>query len=218
MKIINVDNGGTLTDFCLMDGGHIHRVKVLTTPYDLSECFFAGITKVSEQLYGQPDAARLLRETDYVRYSTTQGTNAIVERRGPRLGLLTDAAGEQTVRSAASESGDLHDSLIGDRVAVLEADAEESENAIVKAVTEIASVGAMRIVVALTGANVNERERAVFRVIQRHFPAHLLGAVPVMTASGLSDEPEDSIRIWTALFNAYLHLSHRPSPQGAEMQ
>ena len=205
MKIINVDNGGTLTDFCLMDGGHIHRVKVLTTPYDLSECFFAGITKVSEQLYGQPDAARLLRETDYVRYSTTQGTNAIVERRGPRLGLLTDAAGEQTVRSAASESGDLHDSLIGTRVAVLEAGAEDSETAIVKAVTEIASVGAMRIVVALTGANVNERERAVFRVIQRHFPAHLLGAVPVMTASGLSDEPEDSIRIWTALFNAYLH-------------
>ena len=64
MKIINVDNGGTLTDFCLMDGTDIHHVKVLTTPYDLSECFFDGIRKVSEQVYGEADAARLLRETD----------------------------------------------------------------------------------------------------------------------------------------------------------
>ena len=66
----------------VMDGNDVHHVKVLTTPYDLSECFFEGINRVSERVYGSADAARLLRETDYVRYSTTQGTNAIVERRG----------------------------------------------------------------------------------------------------------------------------------------
>jgi N-methylhydantoinase A len=209
LKIINVDNGGTLTDFCLMDGAKVHHVKVLTTPYDLSECFFEGIKRVSEQVYGRADAARLMRETDYVRYSTTQGTNAIVERRGPRLGLITDKAGLGIARDAAGKSADLYEAMVGERVSVLEnvhnPESAEYENAIVRAVTEIGSIGAMRIVVALTGEHVESRERAIFRVVQRHFPSHLLGAVPVMTASGLSDEPADATRIWTALFNAYLH-------------
>lgn len=209
LKIINVDNGGTLTDFCLMDGAKVHHVKVLTTPYDLSECFFEGIKRVSAQVYGEADAARLLRETSYVRYSTTQGTNAIVERRGPRLGLVTDSAGLDIARGAADTSAGLYDAMLGERVALLEntgdTNKEEYENVIVRAVTEIGSLGAMRIVIALTGDEVDARERAVFRVVQRHFPSHLLGAVPVMTASGLSDDPEDATRIWTALFNAYLH-------------
>ena len=202
LRIINIDNGGTLTDFCLMDGPAIHHVKVLTTPYDLSECFFEGIRKVSERIYGRPDPARLLRETDYVRYSTTQGTNAIVERRGPRLGLVTDAAGAEIVRAAAAGSGDLFDSMIGERMAIIDSG---DEVAIVRAVTEIGSLGAMRIVVALTGSDFQSGERTIFRFVQRHFPQHLLGAVPVMTASGLSDELDDATRMWTALFNAYLH-------------
>lgn len=202
MRIINIDNGGTLTDFCLMDGPTVHHVKVLTTPYDLSECFFEGIRKVSERCYGRPDPARLLRETDYVRYSTTQGTNAIVERRGPRLGLVTDATGAEIVRAAAAGADDLFDSMIGERMAAIDAG---DDAAIVRAVTEIGSLGAMRIVIALTGHDFESRERTIFRLVQRNFPQHLLGAVPVMTASGLSDEPDDATRMWTALFNAYLH-------------
>ena len=87
-RLINIDNGGTLTDFCLVDGGDVRYTKTLTTPYDLSRCLFDGLTRVSELVYGEPQLAALLQSTDYIRYSTTQGTNALVQRAGPRLGLL----------------------------------------------------------------------------------------------------------------------------------
>ena len=88
---INIDNGGTLTDICIIDGQQVQKTKVLTTPYDLSKCFFEGLEKASGVVYGKPDVARLLEEVDLIRYSTTQGTNAICERKGPRLGLILDA-------------------------------------------------------------------------------------------------------------------------------
>jgi N-methylhydantoinase A len=91
--LINVDNGGTTTGFCLVDGSEVRYTKTLTTPYDLSRCLFDGLAKVSELAYGRPRLAALLQSTDCIRYSTTQGTNALVQRAGPQLGLLvTDPA------------------------------------------------------------------------------------------------------------------------------
>ena len=81
-RLINIDNGGTLTDFCFVDGGEVRYTKTLTTPYDLSRCLFDGLAKVSELAYGQPQLATLLQSTDCIRYSTTQGTNALVQRSG----------------------------------------------------------------------------------------------------------------------------------------
>lgn len=89
--LINIDNGGTLTDFCVIDGTNIRRTKSVTTPYDLSKCFFDGLRKVSRTLYGKEDLQRLLLNTDHIRYSTTQGTNALVERKGHRIGLYCRA-------------------------------------------------------------------------------------------------------------------------------
>ena len=74
---INIDNGGTLTDICIFHGNDLKKTKVMTTPYDLSKCFFEGLKKASTVLYGQSDVAKLLEEVDLIRYSTTQGTNAI---------------------------------------------------------------------------------------------------------------------------------------------
>jgi N-methylhydantoinase A len=91
--LINVENGGTTTGFCHVDGGEVRYTKTLTTPYDLSRCLFDGLAKVSELAYGRPRLAALLQSTDCIRYSTTQGTNALVQRAGPQLGLLvTDLA------------------------------------------------------------------------------------------------------------------------------
>src|SRR5271167_489105 len=87
-RLINIDNGGTLTDICVIDGARVYRTKTLTTPHDLSRCLFDGLSKVSRLIYGRDDVSMLLLTTGYIRYSTTQGTNALVERKGPRLGLL----------------------------------------------------------------------------------------------------------------------------------
>jgi N-methylhydantoinase A/oxoprolinase/acetone carboxylase beta subunit len=80
--LVNVDNGGTFTDVCVTDGDRVVHAKTATTPHDLTRCFVDGLRVVSHRLYGEDDLARLLRETDYLRYSTTSGTNAVVERKG----------------------------------------------------------------------------------------------------------------------------------------
>src|ERR1700751_1494669 len=87
-RLINIDNGGTLTDICVVDGEEGRYTKTLTTPFDLSRCLFDGLAKASALLYGEERMPSLLQSTDYIRYSTTQGTNALVQRKGPRLGLL----------------------------------------------------------------------------------------------------------------------------------
>ena len=56
-RLINMDNGGTLTDFCFVDDGEVRYTKTLTTPYDLSRCLFDGLAKVSELAYGEPQLA-----------------------------------------------------------------------------------------------------------------------------------------------------------------
>ncbi|MEZ0150760.1 MAG: hydantoinase/oxoprolinase family protein [Candidatus Reddybacter sp.] len=206
-KIINIDNGGTLTDFCVMEGADVHYAKTLTTPYDLSKCFFDGISKVSEKIYGQEDAARLLLEADYVRYSTTQGTNAIVERKGPRLGLIASAGSAIDTLTESSSQQELFTSLVGDRVGYLDTSlsGEALEVAVIKTINEVVTRGAVRVVISLAEADFVALEKRIIRIAQRKFPSHLLGAVPVVVASGLSDEADVNLRTWTALFNAFLH-------------
>ena len=57
---INIDNGGTLTDICVNQDGVVKKTKVLTTPYDLSKCFFEGLQKASGVVYGEQNVSRLL--------------------------------------------------------------------------------------------------------------------------------------------------------------
>ena len=52
-KLINIDNGGTLTDIWVLDGDKSYHTKTITTPYDLSKCFFEGLKKASRVIYGK---------------------------------------------------------------------------------------------------------------------------------------------------------------------
>ncbi|WP_198971937.1 hydantoinase/oxoprolinase family protein [Xylophilus sp. ASV27] len=206
-RLINIDNGGTLTDICVIDGDQVHRTKTLTTPHDLSQCLFDGLRKVSALVYGQEDLQALLLSTAAIRYSTTQGTNALVERKGPRLGVIVGGALTVDALRKADGAPDLYDAVIGTRAvhlpAALEGDALEA--ATIKAVGELAAGGANRLVVSFGGANRREREAQLKRRLLRTFPPHLLGALPVLYASELVDDADDVRRTWTGLLNAFLH-------------
>ena len=123
---INIDNGGTLTDICIFQNQEVSRAKVMTTPYDLSKCFFDGLKKASGVIYGDENLGRLLEEVDVIRYSTTQGTNALVERKGPRLGLLL-SAGTAVPERMKAEDSELYEALVGSRVATFDPTALGSE-------------------------------------------------------------------------------------------
>ena len=79
-SLINIDNGGTLTDICVWDGTEFTFTKTLTTPFDLSQCLFDGTTKASAENYGRPALSELLHSTKHIRYSTTQGTTSRVAK------------------------------------------------------------------------------------------------------------------------------------------
>lgn len=204
--LINIDNGGTLTDVYVSDGNVTHTTKTLTTPFDLSKCFFDGLTKISKTLYGREDLTRLLAETEHIRYSTTQGTNALLERKGPRIGLLFSGdLGAAALRSAGN--GELFTALIGERHEALDLglDGTEFETALIRAVNGLVSAGANRLVVAHGGPDNAEQEMRIKRILLRRFPQHLLGAVPILYSHELAVDHDDRRRTWSAVFNAFLH-------------
>jgi len=207
---INIDNGGTLTDICIMDGDKVKKTKVLTTPYDLSKCFFEGLQKASGVLYGDFDVKRLLEEVDLIRYSTTQGTNAICERKGPRLGLVLNDAERELPKLLAEHDRELFEALVGDRVVFLDTNVimgPEADIEVVKAINALTAAGANRLVVSFDGPAFHTVEDRFKKVALRKFPRHLLGAVPVLYGSDLSTDKDAERRTWTAMINSFLHPS-----------
>ena len=206
-KLINIDNGGTLTDICVIEGERVWRTKTLTTPYDLSECLFAGLRKASLAIYGREDVLTLLLSTDYIRYSTTLGTNALVERKGPRLGLILGGELRATNFQHDDAAKEMFTALVGERVATIAPDLEGDalEAAAVQAVNALAAAGASRVVVACGGVGREGSEAQLKRVLLRKFPPHLLGAIPVLYSHEVAGDANDVRRAWTALFNAFLH-------------
>ena len=81
MSIVGVDVGGTFTDIFILDEatGKASVAKVPTTRPDQSGGFLAGIKSAGDDL----SAMRT------VVHGTTAGTNALLERKGARIGLIT---------------------------------------------------------------------------------------------------------------------------------
>ena len=82
---IGIDVGGTFTDIVLIDdvSGQIHYTKVLTTHDDLAEGVIGGIDKILGMVGAGFD------RINYMVHGTTIGTNALIERKGARTGLIT---------------------------------------------------------------------------------------------------------------------------------
>lgn len=205
---INIDNGGTLTDICIITDDAVRKTKVLTTPYDLSKCFFEGLQKASGVLYDTPDVRRLLEEVDLIRYSTTQGTNAICERKGPRLGLIIDAGARDLPVRLAEHDPEVFEALVGDRIVFLDSTVvcgDDADVEVVKAINRLTAAGANRLVVSFGGDSFRELEERFRRIVLRKYPRHLLGAVPVLYGSDLATDRDVVRRTWTALINSFLH-------------
>ena len=203
-RLINIDNGGTLTDIVVGSGTDFTFTKTLTTPVDLSQCLFDGITKASTQLYGEPDLAKLLHTTRHIRYSSTQGTNALIERDGPLIGLITDDPALVDELRASDESALLFDDLVGDRVGLLPAEGPEEElrRALVAEINRLTTAGAERLVVAAASL---EREHLYKRAMLKNFPRHLLGSVPVLFSWEFAADTVRSRQIWSGILNSFLH-------------
>jgi N-methylhydantoinase A len=88
MYRIGVDVGGTFTDLVAIDPAGITTLaKVPSTPDDPSLGVLDGLQLLADRL--GLDRAALLDQTDRIVHGTTVATNALLEHKGARLGLLT---------------------------------------------------------------------------------------------------------------------------------
>src|SRR5246500_5395089 len=88
MYRIGVDVGGTFTDLVAVDGfGTATLAKNPSTPDDPSIGVLDGLRLLADTLGVELGA--LLAETDRIVHGTTVATNALLEHKGARVGLLT---------------------------------------------------------------------------------------------------------------------------------
>jgi len=88
MYRIGIDVGGTFTDLVAVDpSGRATLAKVASTPSDPSLGVMAGLSRLAEKIGCSQD--RLFAETERIVHGTTVATNALLEHKGARLGLLT---------------------------------------------------------------------------------------------------------------------------------
>jgi N-methylhydantoinase A len=88
MYRIGIDVGGTFTDLVAIDsGGRATIAKVPSTPNDPSLGVLDGLSQLAWRL--GLERAALLAATDRIVHGTTVATNALLEKKGARTGLLT---------------------------------------------------------------------------------------------------------------------------------
>ncbi len=102
---IGFDIGGTFTDFILLDTerNDIRLHKCLTTPADPSVGALEGLAQIVA------DAGITLGDIGDIVHGTTLVTNALIERRGARLGLITTAGFRDILEMGTEQRYDIYD-------------------------------------------------------------------------------------------------------------
>jgi N-methylhydantoinase A len=86
---IGIDIGGTFTD-CVLIGEDVYRTaKALSTKNDPADGVMAGLEELADS--AGLTLAGLLSQTTRLGHGTTIGTNAVLERTGARVGVITTA-------------------------------------------------------------------------------------------------------------------------------
>lgn len=225
---VSIDIGGTFTDCFVSYGGRTASGKAPTTRHRLAVGFNDAIAGCAEQLGVGAD--ELLASTDIVRYATTLAMNALIERKGPKLGLLTTAGFEDTVfigRGAQWHDGtpielkrmvargQRPDPVIPRHMVVGLRERIDDEGDVFIALNTdevrtqlryLVDQGAMGFVVALVQSHTNPiHEQLVRKVIIEEFPEVYLGSQPILLSSEVLPKRNEYQRDMTTILAAYLH-------------
>jgi N-methylhydantoinase A len=228
MRRVSVDIGGTFTDCFLVYDGRCIETKALTTHHNLASGFMDALEKACGEL--ALGIHEVLSSVDAVRYATTLGTNALIQRNGPRVGLVTTAGYESTVPlmrargygdglSAAEQvdlpAADRPQPLVPITMIVGVRERIDYKGAINFAVDEedvrrqvrkLVDQGCQAFVIALVNAVVNPtHEKEVERIILNEYPTHVLGALPIVLSHRVAGRKAEYSRTMSAVLDAYLH-------------
>jgi len=108
MFTIGIDVGGTYTDLVAIDErGKAVFAKSPSTPSDQSVGVMAGLEELARRL--QITRAEMLGVTDRVVHGTTVATNALLERKGAHVALLTTEGHRDVIEMREGLKGDRYD-------------------------------------------------------------------------------------------------------------
>jgi N-methylhydantoinase A/oxoprolinase/acetone carboxylase beta subunit len=226
---IGLDVGGTFTDAVVIAGGALIRAKSDTTAYDLRVGVFNALALAAERM--GLTLEEMLGRAERVAYSTTIGTNAILERKGPKLGLITTKGFEDTIlvgrsrnwadglpaefkydrgRARRPEPLIPRERIVGVREridnlgnVIIPLDDQD----VLEQVQKLVDRGVQGIVVVLLYSYVNPtHERRIRDLIASEYPDVYLGRIPVFLSSEVSPQAGEYRRSMTAILDAYLRL------------
>lgn len=101
---IGVDTGGTFTDLVVIDDdGAIRTEKAFSTPDSREQGVFDVLERAARTL--NTSVGDILSRTDILAHGTTASTNALIQRRGARVGVLFTAGFEDTLAIARGPIG-----------------------------------------------------------------------------------------------------------------
>lgn len=105
MRTIGVDVGGTFTDIILFDSmsGKIAVHKIPSTPNSQDIAVVRGIEEILQREQIEPESI------DSVVHGTTVATNAMLERKGARVGLVTTKGIEDVLEIGRQNRFDIYD-------------------------------------------------------------------------------------------------------------
>jgi N-methylhydantoinase A len=207
---IGVDVGGTFTDVLLLDSvGERWHVKVRSTPKDASIAVIDGLEQVLELAKISPSEVR------YLLHGTTVATNAVLQRKGSTISLITTKGFEDLLEIGRQQRPALYD-LFVERVPPL-----VSRNNIVGVEERILADGTIHQPLILEHAieaiqkvrkNVNaiaicllfayqnpSHEQLLLKGIQ-----HLDSTIPIVLSSTVLPEYREYERMSTTVLNAYV--------------
>ena len=197
---LGVDVGGTFTDVAMWDGGAMTVGKVPSTPHDQSEGVMAGAGA----------AVRSGARADLL-HGTTVATNALLERRGARTLLVTDAGFESLIEIARQDRPSLYDPF-ADRARPL-ADPEMRLGVRVPAAGQDDELDAVAASVAAAARDQGAEAVAVCLMYSYADPAveraladrlRQVVGVPVSASAEVVAEFREYERFSTAVLNAFL--------------
>jgi N-methylhydantoinase A len=211
---LGVDVGGTFTDLLLVNDetAELFRVKTPSTPADPSEGVLIGVRRICEESGVRPG------DLAYVMHGTTVATNAMLEAKGARVGLVTTQGFRQILHLARSQTpGPLAGWIImvkPDPPAALEDTREAKERMsaqgepieavdreqVAGIVRDLVESGVETLTVSLINSYANPaHEREIRDVIHELYPDF-----PVTISSDVLPEFREYERTLTACMNSYV--------------
>src|ERR1700688_3711508 len=108
MLSIGIDVGGTFTDLVAIDAaGRTVFAKSISTPQDQSIGVMAGLEELARRL--EPFFVEMLARTQRLVHGTTVATNALLERKGASVALLTTEGHRDVLEMREGLKGNRYD-------------------------------------------------------------------------------------------------------------